>query len=168
MYENMTSALMKLQQFSKTLFLSLFLIPNIQSARIDLLTSAFLTTGDFWLLPILKKARSYESLAPVWRPQQNAKLMNNNPTKSAKPEPDEMLPEYDFSGGVRGKHAQALREGYSVTVYNMDSTSTVKEYLPQADLIKLEQDVQAFFPDSESVNSALRGLIALIPQRVQS
>lgn len=104
----------------------------------------------------------------MWRPQQNAKLMNNNPTKSAKPEPDEMLPEYDFSGGVRGKHAQALREGYSVTVYNMDSTSTVKEYLPQADLIKLEQDVQAFFPDSESVNSALRGLIALIPQRVQS
>lgn len=80
---------------------------------------------------------------------------------------DEMLSAYDFIGGVRGKHAQALREAYSVTVYHTDGTSTVKEFTPQDDLIKLEPDVQSYFPDAESVNRALRGLIALIPQQVE-
>ncbi len=42
-----------------------------------------------------------------------------------------MLPEYDFSDGVRGKHFQTLREGYSVTIYHTDGTSIVKEYSPK-------------------------------------
>jgi hypothetical protein len=36
---------------------------------------------------------------------------------------DVMRPEYDFSGGVRGKHHKVLREeGYVVRIYNDDGT----------------------------------------------
>jgi hypothetical protein len=36
---------------------------------------------------------------------------------------DEMLPEYDFSGGVRGKHYQAYRRGYQVIIHKTDGTT---------------------------------------------
>lgn len=48
-------------------------------------------------------------------------------------------PEYDFSGGVRGKYAARHAVG--------------------TNLVGLEPDVYAVFPDSGSVNSALRLLI---------
>jgi hypothetical protein len=32
-------------------------------------------------------------------------------------EDDEMFPEYDFAGGVRGKHYKAYRRGHSVTIH---------------------------------------------------
>lgn len=47
---------------------------------------------------------------------------------------DEMLPEYDLSKlgrGVRGKHAEAMRQGYSVTVHHDDGTSTIR-YVPSS------------------------------------
>ncbi len=55
-------------------------------------------------------------------------------------DPD-MLAEYDFSQGVRGKYAQRYSEG--------------------TNLIALSPDVAEFFPDSEAVNTALRALIAI-------
>jgi hypothetical protein len=51
---------------------------------------------------------------------------------------DEMLPEYDFSRGVRGKYAARMAKGSNVVV--------------------LDRDVQKLFPDSASVNTALRAL----------
>jgi hypothetical protein len=51
---------------------------------------------------------------------------------------DEMLPEYDFSKGVRNPYAQRFQE---------------------LNLVSLDPDVKAVFPDSEAVNSALRTLI---------
>ena len=54
---------------------------------------------------------------------------------------DEMRPEYDFSHGVRGKHYQAYRAGTNVAF--------------------LEPDVAEAFPDSASVNQALRLLVRL-------
>ena len=50
----------------------------------------------------------------------------------------ELRPEYDFSRGVRGKYAERYRAG--------------------TNLVLLEPDVAARFPDSESVNRALRSL----------
>ena len=47
---------------------------------------------------------------------------------------DEMLPEYDFSQlgqPVRGKHAKAMRQGYSVTIHHPDGTTTNREVFPQ-------------------------------------
>ena len=81
---------------------------------------------------------------------------------------DDMLPEYDFKErkGVRGKYAKALKQGYSIRVTNEDGTVTVKHFVPRENAIVLDSDVQAYFPDSESVNRALRSLIELIPERV--
>jgi hypothetical protein len=57
---------------------------------------------------------------------------------------DEMLEEYDFSNGVRGKYTKQYNDGVNI--------------------IKLDQDVRKIFPDAKSVNNALRTLINLIPK----
>ena len=74
---------------------------------------------------------------------------------------------YDLKGkkGTRGKYAKALQKGYSVRVLNEDGTTTVQHYVPKEIAVILEPDVKAYFPDSESVNQALRGLIKLIPDK---
>ncbi len=62
--------------------------------------------------------------------------------KTAKSSSDpEMLAEYDFSGGVRGKYAARFAAGTNVVV--------------------LAPDVAEAFPDSSAVNEALRALITI-------
>jgi hypothetical protein len=78
---------------------------------------------------------------------------------------NEMRAEYDFRGGVRGKYYQAMQAGYTITIRKADGTTEVKEVKPKRDAVILERDVQEYFPDSKSVNQALRGLIALLPQK---
>ncbi len=75
------------------------------------------------------------------------------------PDKDEMRPEYDFSDGVRGKHYRAYREGHTVTIHRSDGETETRHYAPEPGMVALDPDVQAYFPDSESVNRALRGLI---------
>lgn len=58
----------------------------------------------------------------------------------------EMLEEYDFSGGVRGKYVDRFPKGSNVVVV-------------------LEPDVAEIFKDSESVNRALRDLAAIIQRQ---
>jgi len=77
---------------------------------------------------------------------------------------DEMLPEYDFSQGVRGKHHRAFRDGYTVTIHHANGTTTVQHFEPDRTTIPLDPDVQKYFPDAESVNRTLRALITLIPR----
>jgi hypothetical protein len=60
--------------------------------------------------------------------------------KSKQADPD-MLEEYDFSGGVRGKYAKRYAEGTNIIV--------------------LDPDLAERFKDSESVNRALRELVAV-------
>ena len=62
------------------------------------------------------------------------------------PEVDVFLPEYDFSGAVRGKHYERYRQGTNV--------------------ILLDADVAEAFKHSESVNRALRLLLDLAKQEV--
>jgi len=64
--------------------------------------------------------------------------------KKMKDDPD-MLEEYDFTGGVRGKYARRFLEGSNVVV--------------------IDPDVAEYFPDHQSVNEALRGLTAIIKRR---
>jgi len=59
-----------------------------------------------------------------------------------------MLDEYDFSEGVRGKYAKRYAEGTNIVV--------------------LSPDVAAVFPDSESVNEALRVLVKVARQKVKN
>ena len=79
-------------------------------------------------------------------------------------EDDGMLPEYDFTGkkGVRGKYHRMRQKGYTVRIHNENGTTTVRHYGPT---VTLDADVSTYFPDSESVNKALRSLIALIPNK---
>lgn len=55
------------------------------------------------------------------------KVMDNDP---------DMLDEYDFSNGVRGKYA--------------------KKFKPGGNIVVLDPDLLEYFPDSDSVNQALR------------
>ncbi len=62
--------------------------------------------------------------------------------KTVKPSSDpEMLAEYDFRGGVRGKYAARFAAGTNVVV--------------------LAPDVAEAFPDSDAVNEALRALMKI-------
>jgi hypothetical protein len=75
---------------------------------------------------------------------------------------NDMRAEYDFTGGVRGKHYQAMRAGYTITIRKADGTTVIKEVKPKEGAVVLEPDVREYFPDSESVNATLRSLIKLI------
>jgi len=75
---------------------------------------------------------------PVKQRMERESLMK----KTEAEEDDELRPEYDFSQlkrGVRGKYAERYREG--------------------TNLVLLEPDVAACFPDAKSVNDALRQVL---------
>jgi len=61
------------------------------------------------------------------------KVMNNDP---------DMMKEYDFSKGARGKYA--------------------KRYAAGTNVVLIDPDVAEFFPDRDSVNDTLRSLIKVI------
>jgi hypothetical protein len=90
------------------------------------------------------------------------KNSEGNPTN----EP-EMQPEYDFSGekAVRGKYHQAYWAGHTVQVHQEDGTVITRYFIQEEGAVLLAPDVRPYFPDSESVNQALRGLIELIPSQ---
>ena len=88
-------------------------------------------------------------------------------TSTKKSTTDEMRSEYDFSGkkGERGKYYQAYREGHQVRIRKADGTVDTQYFSLKDGAIMLEPDVQRYFPDSESVNKALRTLLTLIPDK---
>lgn len=68
---------------------------------------------------------------------------------SSEPEEEfETRDEYDFRGGVRGKHAERYARGTNVVL--------------------LDSDVAEVFPDSAAVNRALRALAGIIKERSQA
>ncbi|HBR22183.1 MAG TPA: hypothetical protein DD713_06400 [Nitrospiraceae bacterium] len=64
--------------------------------------------------------------------------------KRAQKDPD-MLEEYDFSKGIRGKYAKRYAEG--------------------TDVVVIEPDIAKFFPDHNSVNQALRSLAEFVKKQ---
>ena len=78
-----------------------------------------------------------------------------------------MLPEYDLSGraGVRGKYSRAYQQGHTVRIHQEDGSITTQYFTLEDGAVLLAPDVREYFPDSESVNQVLRGLIKLIPQK---
>lgn len=75
-----------------------------------------------------------------------------------------MRAEYDFSGGVRGKHAAAYHQGHTVTIHKKDGTTIVQNFKLEEGAVVLAPDVREYFPDAESVNNALRTLISIAPK----
>jgi hypothetical protein len=59
-------------------------------------------------------------------------------------DPD-ILEEYDFSSGTKGKYAERYAEGANVVV--------------------IDPDVASYFPDHDSVNDALRHMAAVIQKQ---
>lgn len=72
-------------------------------------------------------------------------MKKSQPKRRAEVDEDTMRPEYDFSKGVRGVTAKRYREGTNVVV--------------------IDPAVRDVFPDSESVNEALRALAPVLRQR---
>ena len=66
-------------------------------------------------------------------------------TRKAPSYRDTMRPEYDFSGGVRGKYAGRFPRDVITVV--------------------LEPDVAAAYPDSKAVNRALRAILDAAPAK---
>lgn len=64
------------------------------------------------------------------------KVMHNDP---------DMMEEYDFSHGIRGKYSKRYSEGTNVVI--------------------IDPDITEFFPDNAAVNDALRSLIKIIKNR---
>jgi hypothetical protein len=81
---------------------------------------------------------------------------------------DDALPEYDFRGGMRGKHHKAYAQGHTVQIHKTGGTTTVQCFTLEDGAVLLEPDVRAYFPDSEAVNNALRTLIALVARKADS
>lgn len=79
----------------------------------------------------------------------------------------EMLPEYDFSGkkGARGKYYHAYQQGHTVRIQQKDGSVSTQYFTLEEGAVLLAPDVREYFPDSESVNQALRGLIRLVPHK---
>jgi len=91
--------------------------------------------------------------------------MKKGPTKATLKDGDNMRGEYDFTGGTRGRHYRALQAGHTITIRRTDGTIEVREVKPQEGAVVLAPDVREYFPDSQSVNTALRSLIRLIPRK---
>lgn len=91
--------------------------------------------------------------------------MNKKKTNTVKAEVNDMRAEYDFTGGVRGKHYRAMQAGYAITVHKADGTKVVREVKPKEGAVIIEPDIRTYFPDSKAVNKALRCLIPLLPQK---
>ncbi len=63
------------------------------------------------------------------------------------PDDPDMLEEYDFSKGVRGKYTAKYSEGTNVVV--------------------IDPDVAKYFPDHDSVNAALRSFLSIVKRHDQ-
>ena len=71
-----------------------------------------------------------------------------------------MRSEYDFSEGIRGRHSKAYRAGHTVEITKQDGPFETHRFTEEDGSVLLDPDVKQHFPDSESVNKALRSLIA--------
>jgi hypothetical protein len=87
----------------------------------------------------------FESFAFGARFAPNGKAMKKQTKRKPPTDKDTMRPEYDFSKGVRGKHAAKYAEGTNVVV--------------------LEPDVAQEFQTTEQVNETLRAVSKLLQQQ---
>ena len=63
------------------------------------------------------------------------------------PYDSDMLEEYDFSKGIRGKYTKRYTEGTNIVV--------------------IDPDVAQYFPDHDSVNEALRSLLPIVKRQAK-
>ena len=93
--------------------------------------------GKLLVVVHTEQARIFASSVRDQRAGANKRVMKKRRQKY-----NEMLPEYDFSRGVRGKYVRRYAQGSNVVV--------------------LDPDVAKAFPNAEAVNSSLRSLAEII------
>src|SRR5437867_3077449 len=136
----MVSVSKKLPRFSGIRVRSPFLTLFTRQSKTVLSSSALPIVGNCWLSSMPNGATVSASSARESRAGENDGIM-----KKVRKKNNEMLREYDFSQGVRGKYAQRYARGSNVVV--------------------LEADIAKVFPNAEAVNSSLRSLAEIIRRR---
>src|SRR5438093_13624270 len=91
-----------------------------------------------------KSRKRPESSAPDERPALNGRTMKKQSRRRRSEEKDTLRPEYDFSKGVRGKHATKYAAGTNVVV--------------------LQPDVARDFRTAKEVNETLRAVSKMLQQ----
>ncbi len=89
-------------------------------------------------------------------------------SKSKKGNKDDMQSEYDFksmTGGVRGKYYKSYRTGHTVKIKKANGTTLVQLFKLEEGTVSIEPDLRKCFPDSGSVNKAIRCLTPLLPKK---
>src|SRR4030042_784144 len=117
---------------------------SIDEERFNSSFSAHRIEGGYWWLHIRSNWIQSELSAHAWRHEARGKFMKR--PKKTRREPEKRA-EYDFSKGVRGKYVKRLSEG--------------------SNLILLDPDVAGLFPDSKTVNDALRALARIAQARAK-
>ena len=120
---------------------------TIPPMNVGFLLSGILKRVSCYLFRTPTTAKQFASLVRENRHAENENRMNKDKTENLE---DEMRLEYDLSqlkGRVRGKYVDRYRAG--------------------TNLVLLESDVQAAFPDAEAVNEALRMLMKVARRQVQ-
>jgi len=113
--------------------------------------------GRLSVVSYLERGTKKYALSVAGRQQRRSKGIMKKNEKSN--EVNEMRNEYDFSGGVRGKHFKAYRQGHTVKINKQDGSVEVHYFTQEEGAVMLDPDVKKHFPDSESVNKALRSLV---------
>ena len=102
------------------------------------------TSDVCWSCSTRNEVRPFESLTRGGQAVARREFMKKVKTEVREPE---MRAEYDFRGGVRGKYAARFARGTNIVI--------------------LEPDVAARFPDSKAVNDALRALAAVADRKAR-
>ena len=128
--------------------LSSFTIPDPVHShgepRYLLLGWGYPTSDVCWSCPIRNEVRPFESSTRGGQAVARRECMKKVKTEVREPE---MRAEYDFRGGVRGKYAARFARGTNIVI--------------------LEPDVAARFPDAKAVNDALRALAAVADRKAR-
>jgi hypothetical protein len=127
----MASVSKTLPRFSEIRASSPFLIRYIRNWKIVSSLSGVRIVENCSLSFIPNEATIFASSAREWRADENDGVM-----KKVREKNNEMLREYDFSQGVRGKYARRYARGSNVVV--------------------LEPDVAKVFPNAEAVNASAK------------
>ena len=78
-----------------------------------------------------------------------------------------MLPHYDFTKGDKPNYAKRFSGGAVISIHSSNGKAIKKKLIKKQSLIILDADVSEVFPDTKSVNTALRHLIAALPQKAR-
>ena len=78
---------------------------------------------------------------------------------------NDIFPNYDFRKGDKPNYAKKFSDGAIITIYSANGKPSKKKVIVKQSLVILDADVSKVFPDAQSVNSALRHLIAALPKK---